>query len=152
MPLADYETVMKQAKELDVLQVALGGGNPNQHPDFIKHYKNTVDYIKKNKIEISVRPSRIHQPFAIKKTEKNKMFWRLSRQRKAPNFAMFSVEKKENFSSDYAVCKSSLNAQLSKIVQYVIIFVQKVSALILFHFVFLFSFFALFVWALKFTA
>jgi radical SAM protein with 4Fe4S-binding SPASM domain len=44
MFLADYETVMKQAKELDVLQVALGGGNPNQHPDFIKILETTVKY------------------------------------------------------------------------------------------------------------
>jgi radical SAM protein with 4Fe4S-binding SPASM domain len=34
MRLEDYETVMRQAKQMHVLQVALGGGNPNQHPDF----------------------------------------------------------------------------------------------------------------------
>jgi len=34
MPLVDYGGVLKQAKDCGVLQVALGGGNPNQHPDF----------------------------------------------------------------------------------------------------------------------
>lgn len=42
MPLADYELIMRQAEKLDVLQVALGGGNPNQHPDFIKILESTV--------------------------------------------------------------------------------------------------------------
>jgi len=36
MGLSDYEMIMKQAAEVGVLQVALGGGNPNQHPDFCK--------------------------------------------------------------------------------------------------------------------
>lgn len=36
MALEDYELIMQQAQEIGVLQVALGGGNPNQHPDFIK--------------------------------------------------------------------------------------------------------------------
>lgn len=36
MPIDDYEKIIKQASELGVLQVALGGGNPNQHPDFEK--------------------------------------------------------------------------------------------------------------------
>ena len=31
----DYEIILKQASDLNVLQVALGGGNPNQHPNFI---------------------------------------------------------------------------------------------------------------------
>ena len=34
--LADYAIILKQASEIGVLQIALGGGNPNQHPDFIK--------------------------------------------------------------------------------------------------------------------
>lgn len=34
--LNDVESIVKQAKEIGVLQIALGGGNPNQHPDFIK--------------------------------------------------------------------------------------------------------------------
>lgn len=36
MPLEDYEVVMRQARKMQVLQVALGGGNPNQHPLFGK--------------------------------------------------------------------------------------------------------------------
>lgn len=34
MPLQDYEEVLRQAREMHVFQVALGGGNPNQHPQF----------------------------------------------------------------------------------------------------------------------
>ncbi|MEZ5417442.1 MAG: radical SAM protein [Vicinamibacterales bacterium] len=34
MSLLDYEEVIRQAASLHVFQVALGGGNPNQHPDF----------------------------------------------------------------------------------------------------------------------
>ena len=34
--LSDYVTILDQAKSLDVFQIALGGGNPNQHPDFVK--------------------------------------------------------------------------------------------------------------------
>jgi radical SAM protein with 4Fe4S-binding SPASM domain len=34
--LAGLEIILKQAKELDVRQIALGGGNPNQHPQFIE--------------------------------------------------------------------------------------------------------------------
>ena len=34
MRMADYRTVLRQASGLGVLQVALGGGNPNQHPLF----------------------------------------------------------------------------------------------------------------------
>lgn len=36
MSLEDFECILSQAKEMDCLQVALGGGNPNQHPDFVK--------------------------------------------------------------------------------------------------------------------
>lgn len=36
MPLALYADIIKQAKDLGVVQVALGGGNPNQHPQFIE--------------------------------------------------------------------------------------------------------------------
>ncbi len=32
--LEDYEQVINQAHEIGVFQVALGGGNPNQHPEF----------------------------------------------------------------------------------------------------------------------
>ncbi|OGW41167.1 MAG: radical SAM/SPASM domain-containing protein [Nitrospirae bacterium RBG_13_39_12] len=34
--LNEYENLLVQAKEMDVLQIALGGGNPNQHPEFPK--------------------------------------------------------------------------------------------------------------------
>lgn len=34
MALSDLQRVVKQAQELGVLQIALGGGNPNQHPKF----------------------------------------------------------------------------------------------------------------------
>lgn len=44
MNLEDYRFIMKQAKEFDVFQVALGGGNPNQHPDFIKILETTVEH------------------------------------------------------------------------------------------------------------
>jgi radical SAM protein with 4Fe4S-binding SPASM domain len=36
MRLSDYELIMRQAVAMNVSQVALGGGNPNQHPDFVK--------------------------------------------------------------------------------------------------------------------
>ena len=36
MQLSNIENIVKQAKEVGVLQIALGGGNPNQHPDFIE--------------------------------------------------------------------------------------------------------------------
>lgn len=35
MDLQLYRKIISEAKELGVFQVALGGGNPNQHPDFI---------------------------------------------------------------------------------------------------------------------
>lgn len=44
MLVSDYELVMKQAQECDVFQVALGGGNPNQHAEFIKILELTVKY------------------------------------------------------------------------------------------------------------
>ncbi len=34
MLVEEYETIMRQAQPMHVFQVALGGGNPNQHPDF----------------------------------------------------------------------------------------------------------------------
>lgn len=34
MSLADYESVIQQAAQLGTMQVALGGGNPNEHPCF----------------------------------------------------------------------------------------------------------------------
>lgn len=35
MQFADVKMVIEEAKQSGVLQIALGGGNPNQHPDFI---------------------------------------------------------------------------------------------------------------------
>lgn len=32
--LDDYEEIIRQARDMGVFQVALGGGNPNQHPEF----------------------------------------------------------------------------------------------------------------------
>lgn len=36
MNLKDYENIICQASSIGVFQVALGGGNPNQHPEFCK--------------------------------------------------------------------------------------------------------------------
>jgi len=36
MPFSDFENIIRQAAQMGVLQVALGGGNPNQHPDFCR--------------------------------------------------------------------------------------------------------------------
>jgi radical SAM protein with 4Fe4S-binding SPASM domain len=41
MPLTDYEEVIRQARDLHVFQVALGGGNPNQHPQFSEFLRLT---------------------------------------------------------------------------------------------------------------
>ncbi len=37
----DYTIIMEQAASLGVYQVALGGGNPNQHPDFVSFLRTT---------------------------------------------------------------------------------------------------------------
>lgn len=42
MQLSDYKRIIDQAAEMGTFQVALGGGNPNQHPDFIE----ILDYTK----------------------------------------------------------------------------------------------------------
>lgn len=34
MSLENYEFILQQAERMKVFQIALGGGNPNQHPDF----------------------------------------------------------------------------------------------------------------------
>jgi len=39
MKLTDYREILRQASETNVFQIALGGGNPNQHPDFIEMLK-----------------------------------------------------------------------------------------------------------------
>jgi radical SAM protein with 4Fe4S-binding SPASM domain len=41
MLVEDYEKVMQQAQRMKVMQVALGGGNPNQHPEFCEILKLT---------------------------------------------------------------------------------------------------------------
>lgn len=41
MNLTNYEEILEQAKEMKVLQVAIGGGNPNQHPDFVEMLRLT---------------------------------------------------------------------------------------------------------------
>ena len=44
--LDDLKKIVSQAKEIGVLQIAIGGGNPNQHPDFIE----ILRYIRDNGI------------------------------------------------------------------------------------------------------
>src|SRR5574341_1239687 len=44
MSVNDYEDVIRQAQALHVMQVALGGGNPNQHPDFCDILRLTRQY------------------------------------------------------------------------------------------------------------
>ena len=39
MELSLYENIIRQAEKIGVQQIALGGGNPNQHPDFVKFLK-----------------------------------------------------------------------------------------------------------------
>jgi len=41
MPLKLYQKIISEAVQAGVLQVALGGGNPNQHPDFVEILKLT---------------------------------------------------------------------------------------------------------------
>ena len=43
MSLDDYNFIIQQARSIGVLQVALGGGNPNQHPQFTQILKSTYD-------------------------------------------------------------------------------------------------------------
>lgn len=42
MALDDYKRVIDQAAEMKTFQVALGGGNPNQHPNFIEILEYTA--------------------------------------------------------------------------------------------------------------
>ncbi|MDR1486635.1 MAG: radical SAM protein [Deltaproteobacteria bacterium] len=44
MHLDDYKLVIQQAEKLGVLQVALGGGNPNQHPEFTEMLQITRNH------------------------------------------------------------------------------------------------------------
>lgn len=42
MALDDYKNVIDQAADMGTFQVALGGGNPNQHPDFVEIIEYTT--------------------------------------------------------------------------------------------------------------
>lgn len=42
MALDDYKRVIDQAAEMRTFQVALGGGNPNQHPNFLEILEYTA--------------------------------------------------------------------------------------------------------------
>lgn len=44
LPFDDYKLILEQAQECDVFQIALGGGNPNQHPQFCEILKVTTEY------------------------------------------------------------------------------------------------------------
>ncbi len=44
MPLEDLEYIVQQAKNAGVLQIALGGGNPNQHPQFVEVLRIIREY------------------------------------------------------------------------------------------------------------
>ncbi len=44
MKLDDYKSVIDSAARMGTFQVALGGGNPNQHPDFIEILKYTHEH------------------------------------------------------------------------------------------------------------
>jgi radical SAM protein with 4Fe4S-binding SPASM domain len=50
MSMADYRMIMGHAAKLDVCQVALGGGNPNQHPNF-------ADILKITREEFGIVPN-----------------------------------------------------------------------------------------------
>ncbi|MDP3013369.1 MAG: radical SAM/SPASM domain-containing protein [Candidatus Subteraquimicrobiales bacterium] len=39
--IEDYAHIINQAKEVGVLQIAIGGGNPNQHPNFVEFLRIT---------------------------------------------------------------------------------------------------------------
>ena len=44
MDVGFYKNIVAEAQHLGVFQIALGGGNPNQHPDFIKFLKITREH------------------------------------------------------------------------------------------------------------
>lgn len=50
MDIKDYRKIIKQAAHMSVLQVALGGGNPNQHPSF-------SDILQMTREEFNIVPS-----------------------------------------------------------------------------------------------
>lgn len=50
MSLEDYRKIMTQARSMHVFQVALGGGNPNQHPEF-------ADFLRITREEFGIVPN-----------------------------------------------------------------------------------------------
>jgi radical SAM protein with 4Fe4S-binding SPASM domain len=44
MSLQNYELILNQAEYMKVSQIALGGGNPNQHPEFCEFLRLTREY------------------------------------------------------------------------------------------------------------
>ena len=50
MPVSAYRRILRQAAQMGVLQVALGGGNPNQHPFF-------PDFLQMTRQEFGIAPS-----------------------------------------------------------------------------------------------
>lgn len=50
MEISDYRKIINQAAQMKVLQVALGGGNPNQHPGF-------CDILRLTREEFNIVPS-----------------------------------------------------------------------------------------------
>lgn len=45
MSLAEYNRLVKEAQQIGVIQIALGGGNPNQHPDFVDILEITRNHL-----------------------------------------------------------------------------------------------------------
>jgi radical SAM protein with 4Fe4S-binding SPASM domain len=50
LDLSDFEIIIRQAKRIGVSQIALGGGNPNEHPEF-------PDILKLSRKEFGIIPS-----------------------------------------------------------------------------------------------
>ncbi|MEZ5277874.1 MAG: radical SAM protein [Opitutaceae bacterium] len=50
MALSDFYEILRQARELHVFQIALGGGNPNQHPDF-------EEFLRLSRVEFGIVPN-----------------------------------------------------------------------------------------------
>lgn len=50
MSISTFDMILNQAKKMDCFQIALGGGNPNQHPDF-------CEMIKLSRIKYGIVPS-----------------------------------------------------------------------------------------------
>ncbi|ENZ5591885.1 radical SAM/SPASM domain-containing protein [Enterococcus faecalis] len=50
MSIKTFDMILNQAQKMDCLQIALGGGNPNQHPDF-------CEMIKLSRVNYGIVPS-----------------------------------------------------------------------------------------------